>query len=126
VGRQTAEGWYYADNGSRPYYHAVEEGLPALALAIYAQTDTGQTQTANINSISSEYSPSTGLLSDFVGWNNNGYAPAPANFLEKDGDGYFSWNAARVPWRVPMDYLLSGDTRALDQIRKTNEWIQQK
>ncbi|MCD9023111.1 glycoside hydrolase family 9 protein [Cohnella silvisoli] len=51
VSRQTAEGWYYADNGTRPYYHAVEAGLPALALAIYAQADPGQTQTANINSI---------------------------------------------------------------------------
>jgi len=51
VSRQHADGWYYADNGSRPYYHAVEAGFPALALALYAQTDTAQSQTANINSI---------------------------------------------------------------------------
>jgi len=51
VNRQHAEGWYYADQGSRPYYHAAEAGMPAMALALYAKTDTAQSQTANINSI---------------------------------------------------------------------------
>ncbi|WP_054972253.1 discoidin domain-containing protein [Paenibacillus sp. A3] len=51
VNRQHAEGWYYADGGSRPYYHAAEAGMPALALALYAQTDTASSQTANIDSI---------------------------------------------------------------------------
>ncbi|WP_144415239.1 hypothetical protein [Paenibacillus durus] len=79
-----------------------------------------------INSISRKYSPTTCLLPDFVVWNRSAYAPAPAYFLETDRDGCFSWNAARVPWRVPIDYLLTGDTRALGQIRKMNAWIQQK
>lgn len=33
VQRSTAEGWFVSDNGSRPYYHAAEAGMPVLALA---------------------------------------------------------------------------------------------
>lgn len=50
-----------------------------------------------IQTISTKYSPTTGLLPDFVVWSNGGYAPSPPNLLETDRDGYFSWNAARVP-----------------------------
>jgi beta-glucanase (GH16 family)/endo-1,4-beta-D-glucanase Y len=79
-----------------------------------------------INSIVSQYSPSTGLLPDFVVMKNGKYAPAPANLLETDRDGYFSWNAARTPWRIPVDYLISGDKRAMKQIKTMNKWIQSK
>ncbi len=79
-----------------------------------------------IQTISTKYSSTTGLLPDFVVWSNGGYAPSPPNLLETDRDGYFSWNAARVPWRVPVDYLLSGDTRALNQTKLTNAWISKK
>ncbi|MCD9023119.1 beta-glucanase [Cohnella sp. NL03-T5] len=79
-----------------------------------------------ISSIASRYSPSTGLLPDFVVLKNGNYTPSPANLLETDRDGYFSWNAARTPWRIPIDYLISGDVRALKQIKTMNKWIQSK
>ncbi|WP_051052051.1 glycosyl hydrolase family 8 [Paenibacillus sonchi] len=79
-----------------------------------------------IQTISSKYSPVTGLLPDFVVFKNGSYAPSPPFLLETERDGSFSWNAARVPWRVPVDYLLAGDTRALNQTRLTNAWISKK
>ncbi|MEC0167032.1 glycosyl hydrolase family 8 [Paenibacillus graminis] len=79
-----------------------------------------------IQTISSKYSPATGLLPDFVVFKNGAYAPSPPYLLETERDGFFSWNAARVPWRVPIDYLLTGDTRALNQTRLTNAWISKK
>lgn len=38
--RQTADGGFISDGGSRPYYHAVEAGLPALSLGWYADIET--------------------------------------------------------------------------------------
>ena len=37
--RQTAAGGFISDGGSRPYYHAVEAGLPALSLGWYADIE---------------------------------------------------------------------------------------
>lgn len=44
--RQTAEGWFIADNGSRPFYHAVDEGLPLVALWAYLEIDSTSAQAA--------------------------------------------------------------------------------
>ncbi|GIP19812.1 glycosyl hydrolase family 8 [Paenibacillus sp. J22TS3] len=78
-----------------------------------------------INAIFSKYSPKTGLLPDFVVRKSDGsYAPAPDGYLEEDTDDSYSWNSCRTPWRIATDYLVSGDTRALDQLRKMNSWIQ--
>lgn len=38
--RQTADGWFISDNGSRPYYHGVEAGLPILSLVYYREIET--------------------------------------------------------------------------------------
>lgn len=40
--RQTADGGFISDSGSRPYYHAVEAGLPALSLGWYADIETDE------------------------------------------------------------------------------------
>ncbi|HEY8876031.1 MAG TPA: glycoside hydrolase family 9 protein [Roseateles sp.] len=40
MARQTAEGGFISDGGSRPYYHAVEAGLPVLSLSHYAAVET--------------------------------------------------------------------------------------
>lgn len=39
MARQTAAGGFIADGGSRPFYHAVEAGLPALSLAQYLRVE---------------------------------------------------------------------------------------
>jgi hypothetical protein len=48
---------------------------------------------------------------------------ARANFLEGPNDGAYSWNAARYPWRIAVDYLLNDDPRALAALRPLNSWI---
>jgi hypothetical protein len=37
--RQTPEGWFVSDRGSRPYYHGVEAGFPVLALVYYVEIE---------------------------------------------------------------------------------------
>jgi endo-1,4-beta-D-glucanase Y len=76
-----------------------------------------------INTIFAGYSPNTGLLPDFVIRSNNAYQPAGAGFLEGPNDGKYYYNSCRVPWRITTDYLITGDTRALDLLRKLNSWI---
>jgi hypothetical protein len=33
--RLTKDGWFVSDDGSRPYYHAVEAGFPIVSLVYY-------------------------------------------------------------------------------------------
>lgn len=42
VQRQTMEGGFISDGGARPYYHAVEAGLPALSLGWYVDIETDE------------------------------------------------------------------------------------
>ena len=39
VARQEAPGWFLSDDGARPFYHAVDEGLPLVALWAYLEID---------------------------------------------------------------------------------------
>ncbi|WP_437349405.1 glycosyl hydrolase family 8 [Paenibacillus humicus] len=96
-----------------------------------ATGDTRWDQVANqtysiINTIFANNSSTTGLLPDFVVYSGGTYKPAPANFLESDQDGNYNYNSCRTPWRITTDYLLSGDSRALSQLKKMNSWIQSK
>jgi endo-1,4-beta-D-glucanase Y len=70
--------------------------------------------------IQSQYSPQTGLMPDFI---VNG-APAPANFLEKETDGAYNYNAGRVPWRVGLDALLYDDETSRAIVQKISRWIE--
>lgn len=81
---------------------------------------------AIIQGISDKYSPATGLLPDFVVKKNGVFIPAPPNFLESETDGAYSYNSCRTPWRISVDYLTAGDTRALIQLNKLNKWFRQK
>lgn len=68
------------------------------------------------------FSKTTGLVPDFVYKLNSAPAPAAANFFEGENDGNYSWNASRFPWRVAMDYLIYGDSRALTALKPLNSW----
>jgi endo-1,4-beta-D-glucanase Y len=73
--------------------------------------------------ISRDYAEETGLVPDFlVGLPEN---PRPANpfLLEGAGDGQFSWNALRFPWRLSLDLLETGDARAAAHLVLINRWI---
>ena len=69
------------------------------------------------------YSPDAGLIPDFIVHINKKVKPAPPNFLESPYDGYYNYNACRVPWRIGTDYLLNGDDRAKKITDKINTWI---
>ena len=72
-----------------------------------------------------KYSPDAGLLPDFIVNLNKKPKPAPPNFLESKYDGYYNYNACRVPWRIGVDYLLSDDKRSKAIADKINKWIRE-
>jgi len=71
------------------------------------------------------YSEEAGLIPDFIVDINRKAKPAKANFLESKYDGYYNYNACRVPWRIATDYLLTGDPRAKAINDKINRWIRE-
>jgi len=71
--------------------------------------------------------PNCGILPDFVIRNEKGeYIPAPEFYLEAEFDGDYNWNSCRVPWRLPMDYIISGKIELYKQIQTMNEWIKKE
>jgi hypothetical protein len=70
-----------------------------------------------------EYSPDAGLIPDFIINLNKKPKPAGPYFLESKYDGEYNYNACRVPWRIGVDYLLSGDKRSKAITDKINWWI---
>lgn len=71
------------------------------------------------------YSPDAGLVPDFIRHVNRKPVPAPAHYLESVYDGYYNYNACRVPWRIGTDAILYGDKRAKTMAGKINSWIRQ-
>jgi hypothetical protein len=65
------------------------------------------------------------LVPDFIVHINKMPKPAPGHYLESAYDGYYNYNACRVPWRIATDYLLSGDTRSKIFVQKINRWIRE-
>ena len=78
-----------------------------------------------IATVGEKYSPGTGLMPDFIVSLPDKPQPAPRCFLEGEYDGAYSWNAARYPWRVGLDFLLNGDERARKALRPLNAWARQ-
>ncbi|WP_075575083.1 glycosyl hydrolase family 8 [Lysobacter antibioticus] len=81
---------------------------------------------AALADMQSRHAPNTGLLPDFVVDTHTRARPAPAEFLEGAYDGYYSWNAGRVPWRIGIDAAASGDARSRTAARKLSQWIRSK
>jgi endoglucanase len=73
-----------------------------------------------------DFSPKTGLLPDFAVKRNSDFAPAPPNLLEGPYDGDYYMNACRTTWRIPLDYLMTGDRRAFAEFTQLNNWIKNK
>jgi endo-1,4-beta-D-glucanase Y len=68
---------------------------------------------ALMNTMQSQFAPNTGLIPDFV--INTASNPAPSNGYIGDGnefEGFYWWNACRLPWRLASDYVTSGDARS--------------
>ena len=79
-----------------------------------------------INYLYTNKSPNTGLMPDFAVYSSGNYVPAPAKYLEDPNDGKYYYNSSRTPWRIPIDYLLTGDNRAIGQLTTLNNWVKTK
>jgi endo-1,4-beta-D-glucanase Y len=77
------------------------------------------------NYMQQQYSPGIGLVPDFIVHIHKTPEPAPPHYLESAYDCYYNYNACRVPWRVGLDYLLTGDKRSQTFDEKINRWIRQ-
>lgn len=85
------------------------------------------TKSYNISkSLQAGYSPSTGLLPDFVENAPSSPRPARAGYLEGSNDGNYYYNACRDPWRLTMDYLVNGNIEAKNIVQKMNQFIRSK
>lgn len=74
---------------------------------------------------SNKYSPTTGLISDFVV--GNPPKPCPPDFLDEYPEtNTYSYNACRVPLRMVMDYGLYGSKDAYDICKRLIYWVKQK
>lgn len=66
-----------------------------------------------LNLMQNKFAPNTGLIPDFI--INTATNPEPSTGYIGDGnamEGFFYWNACRLPWRLASDYVTSGDERS--------------
>ena len=71
------------------------------------------------------YSRDAGLVPDFITGINRHAKPAKPRYLESRYDGCYNYNACRVPLRIAIDYLLTGDGRSYEIIHRINQWIRE-
>ena len=71
------------------------------------------------------FSQDAGLVPDFIIGINSNAKPANPRYLESKYDGCYNYNACRVPLRIATDYLLTGDNRSYEMIRRINQWIRE-
>jgi len=112
--------WVYGTDENDKYYSAIRSSdfivqyMPVFAE--YTNDDRWLKVYDSTYEIISQYTEkyNTGLLPDFMIKNSDGeFVPAPANFLESEDDGNYSYNSCRTPWRIGMDYLINqNDTAA--------------
>jgi endo-1,4-beta-D-glucanase Y len=79
-----------------------------------------------ISEMQDNYSPATGLLPDFIENIDSGPEPAEPYYLEGEFDGDYYYNACRVPLRITIDYLTSGDIRGKNAVQEITAWIRNK
>jgi endo-1,4-beta-D-glucanase Y len=76
-----------------------------------------------IGAMQANFSPTTGLIPDFIIHLDKTPTPASGKFLEGKHDGHFYFNSCRVPLRLGLDFLLQGEPRAKVALEKMNAWI---
>jgi endo-1,4-beta-D-glucanase Y len=78
-----------------------------------------------LTTLQKNFSPTTGLIPDFVVDTNTAPKPAPPMWPADEGvtTGEYAYNSCRVPWRLATDYIASGDTRSRDILRAMSSWI---
>jgi endoglucanase len=76
--------------------------------------------------VQAAHSPEAGLIPDFICHVNKAPVPAKPKYLESKQDGTYSYNACRLPFRVALDFLVSGEPRSREVVAKINRWMRQK
>lgn len=120
--------WTHPSN--QQYYDATRSSdfMPAH-LATFAALTGGRwggvrdASYATMQQVQATYSPSTGLLPDFIQSPTSSPAPVGPNWLERPYDGEYSFNACRDPWRLGVDVILNGDSRAIAMTDTMTSWI---
>jgi endo-1,4-beta-D-glucanase Y len=69
------------------------------------------------------YSSGAGLIPDFIKDINTKPVPVKGFYLESKYDGFYNYNACRVPWRIATDYIVDGENRAKQFVEPLNKWI---
>ena len=67
-----------------------------------------------LNLMQTNFAPATGLIPDFI-VNTASANPTPSPGWigdNNENEGYYYWNACRLPMRLAADYVTSGDTRS--------------
>lgn len=86
---------------------------------------------AILDKVQYKFSSKYGLVPDFIEHAGTKY-PIPARlvkensewkYLEGNTDNQYSYNACRVPWRLGIDYLQTGDYRAYKILGRLNEGV---
>ena len=94
----------WADPGDDAYLLTRPSDFILSGYLVFYQDDTPRQQqwanviSAIINCVSGQLSmnPQTGLIADFLKFDNNGhYYPAKGEVLESDHDGDYNWNSCR-------------------------------
>lgn len=113
MGRQTAAGGFISDGGSRPYYHAVEAGLPALSLTHYLAIETQEARRGRAASAIAAALKHEIAITQRVA-NPYGYARQTFQLAGKDGksegevmEGFF------IPHKNETGYWWQGESARL-------------
>ncbi|WP_137937637.1 glycosyl hydrolase family 8 [Chitinivorax sp. B] len=70
-----------------------------------------------------DFAANTGLLPDIAQRQENGrFVPTHNPAVTSDICNPYGWHACQVPLRLAMDYLTSGDARALPMLNTLNQW----
>jgi endoglucanase len=69
------------------------------------------------------YSSDAGLIPDFIKDISTKPVPVRGFYLESKYDGFYNYNACRVPWRIATDYIVDGEIRAKQFVEPLNKWI---
>ena len=77
---------------------------------------------ARLAGLRDAYSPSRHLLADFYKRVGPSFVPGRRRKDEIFPDAYY-YNACRLPWRIGLDYLMSGDERSRQLLEPLNRWF---
>jgi len=118
-------------HNSGQYYDATRSSdfMPGHVASFLAAGGSSEWQTvldggySILSAVQSKSASTTGLFPDFIRFPGSSPSPAGSGFLEGPYDGTYRYNACRVPWRLGVHFLTSGEPRAATLLSKINGWV---